>query len=174
MLTSITIATCVLTSFLVAADAHRNKIPNGKQPYSAMTPVYWLLGCLALWIVVFPTYLFRRAKTIKARNEASGASTAISLVGGLAVVAMLLCLAAPFLGWERLSDNDLRDQVGKSIQSYWQNNPATQNIRLKSLTLVHQNGNEYSGFVVSDVSGKEERHVVDVTCDGKSFMWKIH
>jgi hypothetical protein len=96
-----------------------------------------------------------------------------SLLGALAVIAVLFCIAAPFLGWQRLSVDDLRDQVSASIQSTWHNNPATQNIRLKSLSLVHRNGNEYSGLVVADVSGKEEQHSVDVTSDGKTFMWKI-
>jgi hypothetical protein len=45
---------------------------------------------------------------------------------------------------------------------------------LKSLSLVHESGDEYSGVVVADVSGKEEQHKVDVNYDGKMLRWKIH
>jgi len=173
MFTYLTFAIVVITSIWAGVDAHRNKIPSGKKLFSGGNSVSWLLCCLLLWIVSFPVYLFKRAKTLKERNEASGASSAISLLGSLSIVAALLCIAAPFLGWQRLSDDALRDQVSTSIQSTWHKNPAQKNIRLKSLSLVHRGGNEYSGLVVADVSGRDEQHAVDVTYDGKTFRWKI-
>ena len=173
MLTYITVAIVAITSIWAAADAHRYKIPSGKKPYSGGDAFSWLLCCLLLWILSFPVYLFKRAKTFKERNERSRASATVSLLGSLSIVAVLLCIAAPFLGWQRLSVDDLRDQVSTSIQSTWHNKLATQNVRLKSLSLVHQSGNEYRGVVVADVSGKEEQHTVDVTYDGKTFSWKL-
>jgi hypothetical protein len=173
MLTYITFAIVAMTSVWAGVDAHRNKIPSGKKPYSGSNAVSWFLCCLLLWIISFPVYLFKRAKTLKERKEASSTSITISLLGTLSIVAVLLCIAAPFLGWQRLSVDELRDRVSTSIQSTWHNNPATQNIRLKSLSLVHKNGNEYGGLVVADVSGNEEQHTVDVTYDGKTFIWEV-
>jgi heme/copper-type cytochrome/quinol oxidase subunit 2 len=174
MLTYTTFAIVILTSIWAGVDSHRLQISSTNKPYSWNNGfLSWLLCCLLLWIIAFPVYLFKRAKTLKERGTQSSSSTLTSLLGALAVIAVLLCIAAPFLGWQRLSVDELRDQVSTSIQNTWRNNPTTQNVRLKSLSLVHRNGNEYSGLVVADVSGKEEQHSVEVTYDGMNFMWKI-
>ncbi len=168
----ITLAIVAITSVWAGADARRNKIPFERKPYYWGSAVSWLLWCLLCWIISFPVYLFQRAKTLRERNEASGPSTKTSLLGSLSIVAVLLCIAAGFLGWERLSVDELRDQVSTSIQSTWHENPATQNFRLKSLSLVRRNGNEYNGLLVADVSGTEEQYDVDVTYDGKTIIWQ--
>ncbi len=174
MLTYALYAIVILTTIWTAVDSHRLQISSSKKPYSFNSGSFsWLLGCILLWIIVFPVYLFKRARTLKERGTQSSNSTLISLLGTGAVAATLLCIAGLFLGWQRLSVDELRDQVSTSIQSTWGSNPATQSIRLKSLSLIHRNGNEYSGLLVADVSGKEEQHSVDVTYDGKNLMWKI-
>jgi len=164
-LTFISIAIVVGTSIWVAVDAHHNKIGSGG--------VGWFFGCILLWIVVFPTYLFSRAKTLRERGVASSSTPAVSFVGALCIVAVVGCFAAPFLGWERLSDDDLRDQVVASIKEKWSETAATRDLRVKSLTLVRRAGNEYSGILTADNLGREEQYSVDVTYDGKNFMWKL-
>jgi hypothetical protein len=68
----ITFAVVLITSVWVAVDAHRNRIPSGKKPYSGNDPYMYLFCCLALWIVAFPFYLFHRSKILKARRMAEG------------------------------------------------------------------------------------------------------
>ena len=46
------------TIIWVAVDAPRRQWPNGS--YTAT----WVVGCVLLWIVVFPIYLFKRSKTV--------------------------------------------------------------------------------------------------------------
>jgi hypothetical protein len=161
----------ILTSLWAGVDSHRLKVPASNKPYTLGNgSLSWLFCCLLLWIIAFPAYLFKRAKTLKERGMGSGST---SLLGTFAIVAVVLCVASPFLGWERLSVDELREQVGASIQGTWKSDPASQNYRLKSITLVHRAGNEYTGGIVVNVSGSEEQHSIDVTYDGKSFSWQI-
>jgi hypothetical protein len=172
MLTYTTLTIVILTSIWAAVDSNRLQISASKKDYSWNNgSLSWLLCCFLLWIISFPYYLFTRAKVLRQRGAGSSAVT--SLLGTGAVIAVLLCIAAPFLGWQRLPVDKLRERVSESIQTTWNNNPASQNIRLKSLTLVHLTGDEYSGLVVVDVSGREEQHDVEVNYDGRKFAWKL-
>lgn len=48
----------VVTSIWVAADASSRNFKGGK--FSFYGSFGWLIGCLLLWIVVFPVYLAQR------------------------------------------------------------------------------------------------------------------
>jgi rhomboid protease GluP len=51
----------LVTSLWVLVDARRNRVPTRGHTYTANTGAgAWFLGCLLLWIVVFPKYLARR------------------------------------------------------------------------------------------------------------------
>jgi rhomboid protease GluP len=51
----------LLTSLWVLFDARRNRVPTRGRVYTFNTGAgAWFVGCLLLWIVVFPTYLMRR------------------------------------------------------------------------------------------------------------------
>lgn len=120
------------------------------------------MGCLLLWIIVFPVYLFRRATLIHG-PEQSSTSLIVSVIGAARLLIVVLGLAAPYLGWQRLSVDKLSQQVGKSIQKTLRENPATQEVKFKGATLVHRNGNEYTGVATADYSGQEVTYAVDVT-----------
>jgi hypothetical protein len=174
---TLTYAICAivaLTSIWVGFDSHRLRISSSKKPYSWNSGfLAWFSACLLLWIIVFPVYLLKRAKILKERGTQSPSSTWTSLLGTMAIIAAVLCIAAPFLGWTRLSIDDLRDQVSTKIQSTWSSDPTTQNVKLKSLILVQRSGNEYTGLLIADVSGKEEQHIIDVTYDGTNILWRM-
>ena len=55
------------TSIWVFIDANQNKIPIGKTPFAGSDAFRWLAVCVILWIVGFPVYPFRRARTLKER-----------------------------------------------------------------------------------------------------------
>jgi hypothetical protein len=74
---------------------------------------------------------------------------------------------------KRMSDDELRDDVRQTIEKNWAENPAQKNIRMKSITLAHQSGNEYAGIVIADVSGHEEKHTLKVTYDGSTYSYSV-
>ena len=168
MLTYIVLAIVALSSVWVAFDAHRNRVGSS---------IGWLIGCLLLWIVAFPIYLFSRAKALRERPGESVNSRAVSALGFLCILSVAACVAAPFLGWqERLSVDDLRDQVLKSVQDTWSEQAATRHIHVKNLVLVHRAGNEYTGVLTTapdDNLGRDAQYTVEVTYDGKTFVWRI-
>jgi len=59
------------TSIWAGYDSYLNKIPtDNKKPYSVVNgAVVWVLVCILLWIVAFPYYIYKRAKTLKNRKE---------------------------------------------------------------------------------------------------------
>jgi hypothetical protein len=170
---NIALTICAITSVWVTFDARRHRIPSGKEYKSTTDAVKWLVGCLLLWILVFPVYLFKRAKTLRDRSDASGTSRIVTAIGSLCILAVVFCTAAPFFGWQRLSADELRDQVSQSIQNTWRGNAATQDLQLKRLILVRRSGNEYTGVATADYLGREVQYAVDVTYDGKTFIWKF-
>src|SRR4051812_37910073 len=50
------------TIIWVAVDAPKREWPNGSSTAS------WVIGCVLLWIVVFPIYLYKRSKTSPRRS----------------------------------------------------------------------------------------------------------
>jgi hypothetical protein len=171
-LTYAVFAIVILTSVWAGFDSHRLQISSSKKPYTWNNGfLAWLVCCLMIWIIAFPAYLFKRAKTLRERGESS--ARGVSLVGGAVVIVAILCIAAPFLGWVRMSEEELRTEVSASIEQTWRSNKRTANIRLKNLSLVHQDGDNYRGVVVADVAGVEEQHALEVTYDGVNLGWKI-
>ena len=57
------------SSTWAAIDAKRNRIPTFGDKYEFNTgALAWFLGCLILWIIVFPVYLFKRQKVLRSRR----------------------------------------------------------------------------------------------------------
>src|SRR5205085_253131 len=99
MLVYVTYIIVILTSIWAGVDSHRLQISSSKKAYSWNNgSLSWLLCCLLIWIIAFPAYLFKRAKTLKERGTPSN-SALISLLGAFAGVTVILCIAAPFIGW---------------------------------------------------------------------------
>ena len=99
MLTYTTYVIVILTSTWTGIDSHHLQISSSKKPYSWNNgSLSWLFCCLLIWIIAFPAYLFKRAKALKERGTQSSNSTLTSLLGALAVIAVLFCIVEPFLG----------------------------------------------------------------------------
>jgi len=64
------------TTIWVGFDSATNQVStSSKNPYTPNTgAVAWVLGCILLWIVVFPFYLYRRSQTLR-QNVAGGMSS---------------------------------------------------------------------------------------------------
>jgi hypothetical protein len=60
----------LVSSLWVAIDARRNRVPTHGNEYNLNTGAFaWFVGCLLLWIVVFPVYLFRRSGFARGGGE---------------------------------------------------------------------------------------------------------
>jgi hypothetical protein len=58
----------VLTAFWVAIDARINRVPTYGTRYDLNTGAFcWFIGCLILWIAVFPGYWIRRSSVLRKR-----------------------------------------------------------------------------------------------------------
>ncbi len=64
----------VCTTVWVGFDSPKRNWP-GKKPTSTAA---WVIGCLLLWIVVFPIYLFQRGKTTERGVVAAGMALALA------------------------------------------------------------------------------------------------
>jgi hypothetical protein len=71
------LAIIVATSLWVALDARKNGIPTHGEGYGLNSgALAWFLGCLLLWIVVFPYYWFRRGRVLRERRKRASAPPA--------------------------------------------------------------------------------------------------
>jgi hypothetical protein len=171
----------LLTTIWVGIDAHLNRIPTGNKPYSGGSAVLWVVMCIVLWIAAFPVYLVKRAKTLQERNPAAGAPVVASIVGGLSIVIVMLCIVGTIIwgtgiqtaGDQRLSDTELAKQVRQAIEGKWRENPASQTVRMKDVTLSRMGGNDYTGIVTAEISGQEKRFPLRVTYDGQHFSFEV-
>ena len=108
------------------------------------------------------------------RAPKSGTSRILLLLVGILIFLLGLYLQNPhvfdFLTLGNTSG--LQEQVRQEIQSKWasyQYPPVT----INSFSLIHKSGNEYEGLLEVSQSGSTLTLPVDVTLDGKQFMWKL-
>ena len=86
------LAIVIGSSIWVFNDAKKIGVTKGQLPGIAdLSPGGWLVACLGLWIISFPTYILKRGALLKANQKGSD-STAVT-IGGLAVVAMFVVLS---------------------------------------------------------------------------------
>jgi hypothetical protein len=63
------------TTGWVMMDSREKRISSGSGEYSNNNGAFgWLVGCLLLWVLVFPYYIMKRGKVLRER-AASGATT---------------------------------------------------------------------------------------------------
>ena len=164
-------AIVIASAIWVAIDSHKNKIAVDSKPYSANNgALAWLLSCIFLWIFLFPTYLFKRAKHLKAQGSNPTLGTVVGLLL-IAVQAGIVLLM--FTGDIKMSTADLQIEVELSIRETWSLEPTLADAEIKSFGLIHKTGNQYEGVLEVTTYGMPERIVVDVTYDGKQFMWQV-
>lgn len=163
----------IASSIWVLIDARRIGVQKGQiRGIANMGPVGWFFVCLLLWIIGFPMYLAKRPE-YKRVNEKDSSNTAVSIIGVAAVAAVAISIVLTFTGDIKISTSDLQVDVAQSIRETWAKEPSLANARIDSFNLVHKSGNQYEGLLDVTLDGEREKLVVDVTYDGKQFMWQV-
>ena len=70
-----------------------------------------------------------------------------------------------------VSTADLTKQVKSSIEETWKEQGVK--IKIDDLTLIKKSKTEYKGILNVSAYGEKQALTVNVTVDGKSFMWEI-
>ncbi|GEM_PF-774355 len=163
----VTLIIVIGSSIWIAIDAHRNKISTDNKPYRINSgAVTWFFACLLFWIFVLPAYLFKRFKHLKAQGKNSILATVVGIIL-LAVPIMM------FTGIMKMPTLDLQEQVKQSIIETWSREPTMANTQIQSFTLIHKSNNQYEGLLEVTMNGVATRFLIDVTYDGRKFMWQI-
>jgi len=166
------IGTILLTAILIAIEASQLGMGSRINGKATTGPIAWFFGSLLLWVIVYPAYLFSRSR-YGVRNY---------LLGGIFVA--LAFTATPLLlsgaggalgisGSTSLDTPELKRQVESSIRATWSKKPELASARIRNFTLLHRGGNQYDGLIEATIAGEDVQLAVDVTYDGKGFMWKI-
>lgn len=134
-------------------------------------PKMWVVGCLLLWIVAFPFYIAKRATMKKLVPEIN--TTASTVVGSIVFLALIINVAAPSMGWVRVQTSDLQNEVLASVQETFAQDSELSTVKVKSLTLIHAQGNRYNGILYTEYDGTDTNLNIDVTYDGENFMWQL-
>ncbi len=161
------------SSAWVFVDAKNIGVKKGQvRGIANMGPVGWFIVCLLLWIVAFPMYLAKRPE-YKRMNGKDGSDTAVTVIGLAAVAAVAISIVLTFTGDIKVSTSDLRAEVEQSIRETWEKEPSLANARINSFILIHKSGNQYEGLLDATLDGERDKLVIDVTYDGKQFMWQV-
>jgi hypothetical protein len=170
----LTLAAILASGIWVVIDSHKNKITSGKGQYTTNNgALAWGLGCLLLWLIVFPWYLRNRHRQLTERGEGNRTKPA-SMVGLGLWAAVILAIVLPFTGIIRMSTSELAGIVKTNIQQTYAKNPQTANLVVDSLELVHKGGNDYDGILKFHSGAEHATLPVDVTFDGAQMTWKPH
>jgi hypothetical protein len=94
-------------------------------------------------------------------------------IGYVVYAACLACIVFSFLGGSALTKEQLEIEVRKNIQETFLKSADTKDTQIENFNLVHESGNNYKGMLTAKTDGKTETAEVDVTYDGRTFMWKI-
>jgi hypothetical protein len=68
---------------------------------------------------------------------------------------------------------ELADQVKPLILEEWHKTPELRGATIINVTLVHREGNVYSGFVDAKLAGHFERLALEVTYEANTIAWEI-
>jgi hypothetical protein len=163
----------IVSSIWVLIDARSIGVKNGQiRGIANMGPAAWFFVCLLLWIIGFPMYLAKRPE-YKRLNGKISSNALPTFIGVTAIAVVVLSIALTFTGDIKVSTQDLQTEVLQNIRETWAKEPILANAQISSLNLVHKSGNQYEGLLDASLDGKREKLVIDVTYDGKQFMWQV-
>lgn len=72
-----------------------------------------------------------------------------------------------------VSTEALTKEVRASIEKTWAAEPALASAKIKEFSLVHKEGQQYRGLLEAEQNGEAITVALDVTFDGKAFIWEI-
>jgi hypothetical protein len=163
----------IASSIWVLVDARSIGVQKGQiRGIANMGPVGWFFFCMLLWIIGFPMYLAKRPEYRRVNGKASS-NTAVTMIGVAAVAAVAISIVLTFTGDIKVSTSDLQVEVEQSIRETWAKEPSLTNAKINSFNLIHKSGNQYEGLLDASIDEEREKLVIDVTYDGKQFMWQI-
>lgn len=175
MLNGLIFAIFGATSLWAGIDSHRLKIPADSKPYSWNNGgAAWLFSCLLLWIAAFPYYLYKRTKALEERGEPRERTRRVALIGGAAIAALLLAIAAGSIHIElETAEMTLAKAISKEIQAGLDADPRFRGTRVKDLVFSHRRGNEYTGDLMLENAGRREKHTVAATYNGLTYTFTL-
>lgn len=88
-------------------------------------------------------------------------------IGVILVIVMMFSLIT---SCSRVSTSGLEEDVLELVNK---NLADMDNISATKVSLIHNEGNKYSGIIVFNVDGEEAMFDINVICDGRSFEYKI-
>ncbi|MBI4639787.1 MAG: DUF4339 domain-containing protein [Candidatus Tectomicrobia bacterium] len=167
--------TYLVTVVWVGIDSKLNRIPPGKKPYSLNNgALAWSLTIALLgWIGLLPYYLIKRARFLKRKGADFWQSVLAAVIGCCFWAVGVLCVILSYTGDIKIPVSDLQGQVRQSIEQKFQGDSSIGPFKIINFSLVHKQGNEYSGLLEVEQNGTNSQCAVQVTYDGKQFMWQL-
>jgi hypothetical protein len=108
-----------------------------------------------------------------ATGEPTTDPTPGTVIGFILFAVQCAVLVLMFTGDIKMSTVDLQAQIEQSIRETWAKEPALAGATIHSLNLIHKTGNQYEGLLEASMDGETEKLTIDVTYDGKQFMWQV-
>lgn len=163
----------IASSIWVLIDARSIGVQKGQiSGIANIGPVAWFFACLLLWIVAFPMYLAKRPE-YKRVNGKNSSNIIPTIAGAVAVLVVILPIVLTFTGDIKASTSDLQVEVEQSIRETFAKEPNLARMKINSFGLIHKSGNQYEGLLDASLDGERDKLIIDVTYDGKQFIWQV-
>lgn len=94
-------------------------------------------------------------------------------VGFAALAAYVVVIFTLFVVTYQRDADEVAAEVAPLVLENWHKNATLKSATIQKLTLVHQDGDTYSGFVYATLAGRPERLPITVTHDGHTIRWEI-
>jgi hypothetical protein len=172
LLSLLVTAIVIGSSIWVLCDARLIGVQKGQvEGLANMGPWGWFFACLFLWIVGFPWYWAKRPAFLRA-NGREPSLQASGLGYGLYAVQIALIIVM-VMSNPKVGIDELQAQVQADIARSFASKPQLAGVTVQALQLVHQTGNQYRGLLKVSAAGENSELGVDVTYDGRQFMWQV-
>ena len=113
-----------------------------------------------------------KVAAVQDSNNSRKSVEGVIWVGAIISVLMAIGAIIYFASGRHISTANLEAEVRQSIQDKFSKDPDKSGTQITSFGLVHESGGKYKGVLVVQHGTKSETEDVDVTFDGRNFIWK--
>lgn len=82
-------------------------------------------------------------------------------------------IVAVLLSFMFVSCHPTTSQLEKDVKNLANKNLVGTGVRATNVTLIHEDGNNYSGEITLTANGEDETYKINVVCDGRNFRYEI-
>lgn len=107
-------------------------------------------------------------------NNYSKKSWGVPLLAGAGALALWILVNIVIPEQKGIDIKTMAENVKPLILAEWHKQPELRGTTIQDITLVHKSGNMYTGIINATINGESDRLILEITHDGKNFIWQVN